>query len=277
MLKLRVKTANSKLRGRTQALYVICSFHGTRFEFVFTSLVSSSPRLFTTVQAVHRAYDTSRLYRELKLRGAIIRDKQLKTLPDEDIYQKLSGVWNLSSDQGNLGTFFITNIRLVWFADLASNFNVSIPFLRIADLRFKESKFGEALVVETEKAHGGYVLGFRMDPKERLHQAMETIQNLHRVFAKTPNFGVAVSYEAAPSAGPVVAEKRVEEDLSLHDDDDASYIPASFSAGRGKDAYVTQRDVEDQNPPTYDAKIGLAVEPLPKGKTVASLWAIMSF
>ena len=40
------------------------------------------------------------------------------------------GVWNLSSDQGNLGTFFLTNIRIVWFANLASNFNVSLPYMQ---------------------------------------------------------------------------------------------------------------------------------------------------
>ena len=33
------------------------------------------------VQAVYRAYDTSRLYRDLKLRGAIIKNKALTLLP----------------------------------------------------------------------------------------------------------------------------------------------------------------------------------------------------
>jgi Bardet-Biedl syndrome 5 protein len=47
------------------------------------------------------------------------------------VYAKISGVWNLSSDQGNLGTFFITNVRLVWHANLAENFNVSIPYLQV--------------------------------------------------------------------------------------------------------------------------------------------------
>ena len=42
----------------------------------------------------------------------------------------MPGVWNLSSDQGNLGTFFITNVRLVWHANMAENFNVSIPYLQ---------------------------------------------------------------------------------------------------------------------------------------------------
>ena len=39
-------------------------------------------------------------------------------------------MWNLSSDQGNLGTFFITNVRLVWHANQAENFNVSIPYMQ---------------------------------------------------------------------------------------------------------------------------------------------------
>ena len=73
VVSINIRTANSRLRGNTQALYVMTKFNNARFEFVFTNLVRQSPRLFTTVQAVYRAYDTSRLYRDLKLRGAIIR------------------------------------------------------------------------------------------------------------------------------------------------------------------------------------------------------------
>merc|ERR1712072_24566 len=120
----------------------------------FTSLVKSSPRLFVTVQAVYRSYETTRLYRDLKLRGAIIRDKDLILLPHEQVYSKIQGVWNLSSDQGNLGTFFITNVRLVWHANLAENFNVSIPYLQMKSLRVRDSKFGPALVVETHSGDG---------------------------------------------------------------------------------------------------------------------------
>lgn len=43
-------------------------YAGQRFEFIFTSLVYYSPRIFTTIQSVYKAYDTSRLYRELTLR-----------------------------------------------------------------------------------------------------------------------------------------------------------------------------------------------------------------
>ncbi len=104
----------------------------------------------------------------MKLRGAIIKDKALILLPNEQIYSKIMGVWNLSSDQGNLGTFIITNVRLVWFANLAENFNVSIPYLQMKQLRVRDSKFGPALVIETTAQSGGYVLGFRVDPADSL-------------------------------------------------------------------------------------------------------------
>ncbi len=33
--------------------------------------------------------------------------------------------------QGNLGTFFVTNVRLVWHANINETFNVSIPYLQM--------------------------------------------------------------------------------------------------------------------------------------------------
>ena len=143
-----IKTARSKLRGHTQALCVLAQF-ATRFEFIFTSLVRNSPRLFTTVQSVLRSYETSKLYRDLKLRGSTIREGQLVLLPQEQIVSKIQGVWNLSSEQGNLGSFFLTNVRVVWHANLAPNFNVSLPYIQIRSIRVRDSRFGRALVIET--------------------------------------------------------------------------------------------------------------------------------
>lgn len=99
VVSINIRTANSRLRGNSQALYVLTKFNGSRFEFIFTNLVRDSPRLFTTVQAVFRAYDTSKLYRDLKLRGAVVNEKELIQLPDERIFNKIPGVWNLSADQ----------------------------------------------------------------------------------------------------------------------------------------------------------------------------------
>ena len=54
VLNISIRKAKSRLRGNTQALCVTSKFNQSRFEFVFTSLVKNSPRLFTTVQAVLR-------------------------------------------------------------------------------------------------------------------------------------------------------------------------------------------------------------------------------
>ncbi|XP_073927149.1 BBSome complex member BBS5 isoform X2 [Castor canadensis] len=151
ILNITIRTANSKLRGQTEALYILTKCNTTRFEFIFTNLVPGSPRLFTSVIAVRRAYETSKMYRDFKLRSALIQNKQLRLLPQEHVYDKINGVWNLSSDQGNLGTFFITNVRIVWHANMNDSFNVSIPYLQIRSIKIRDSKFGLALVIESSK------------------------------------------------------------------------------------------------------------------------------
>jgi Bardet-Biedl syndrome 5 protein len=82
---LAIKSATSRLRGGvTQALCVTAKSlaggpgvapPGGRYEFIFTSLVKASPRLFGTSQGVLRAHETSKLFRDLKMRGAVIKDR----------------------------------------------------------------------------------------------------------------------------------------------------------------------------------------------------------
>ena len=40
---------------------------------------------------VDRAYETSKLYRDLKLRGSIVKDGELILLPQEQIFSKING------------------------------------------------------------------------------------------------------------------------------------------------------------------------------------------
>ena len=53
---------------------VSAKYNGKRFEFLFASLESNAPHVFTIVQSVFRSYETTKLYRDMKLRGAIIKD-----------------------------------------------------------------------------------------------------------------------------------------------------------------------------------------------------------
>lgn len=64
--------------------------------------------------------------------GALLVDNELQLLPREVAYSRVNGVWNLSSEAGNLGTFYITNVRVVWFSNASNAFNVSIPYVQVS-------------------------------------------------------------------------------------------------------------------------------------------------
>jgi Bardet-Biedl syndrome 5 protein len=121
--------------------------------------------MLNSVVAVHKAYDSSRLYREIRLRSSLLNKGTLRLLPKERLHNRYNGVWNLSSDQvcrifavkknlrdlfkGNLGIFNITDIRVIWHAELNENFNVSVPYYQTKTIKIRDSKFGLALVIET--------------------------------------------------------------------------------------------------------------------------------
>ena len=57
-------------------------------------------------------------------------------------------------------------------------------------VKARDSKFGVAMVIESTWQSGGYVLGFRIDPIEKLHSISKMIRNLRDVFASSPYYGV---------------------------------------------------------------------------------------
>ncbi|KAK5640079.1 hypothetical protein RI129_010890 [Pyrocoelia pectoralis] len=265
MTTINTKIVNSKLRGTTQALYMMTVCHGSRYEFIFTNLVPGSMRHFTSVTGVHKAYTSSKPYRELKLRGAVVHNKRLRILPLEQVCTVLHGVWNLSSDQGSLGTFYITNVRLVWFADMNEAFNISLPYLQINSIRIRESKFGKALVVMCREASGGYILGFRIDPEDKLNTIFKELSSLFTVYASNPIYGIEYEWSSKEE------EKQngiLTEDVEEVDDsrNEISNVLMTYSANgdNGKD-----------RPIVYSNELGLAIESLKEGFTIQKLWEVV--
>ena len=85
-----------------------------------------------------RAYTSSKTYRDLKLRSAILHgDKQLKVLPKEEIVSTVHGVWNLSSDQVCLFIVYFSGVTYsygVW--NLSSDQLCPFIFLFISALNY---------------------------------------------------------------------------------------------------------------------------------------------
>lgn len=145
----------SSLRHPPEALYMLTSTAKQRFEFIFTDYGNHANH-FNALFDVYKAYQASVLYRELKLRSGVLSEGKLNILPQEQILRTVNGAYNLSSDQGNLGCFIITNVRLVWFADLNHSFNISLPYMQMVSIKLRESKYGLALVIATAATAGNY-------------------------------------------------------------------------------------------------------------------------
>ena len=273
----KIALTSSKLKGNTNALYLMTKHQNSRFEFIFTSLVKGSPRLFSSFQSVIKSYDSTRLYRELKLRGAIIYNKSLILLPDEIIYNCVDAVWNLSSDQGNLGTLFITNIRCVWYANLAENFNVSIPYIQINSIKVKDSKFGHALVIETSKQSGGYILGFRIDPYDKLQRVYNEVNNMYAVYSNTPIFGIKYINESKPSDTIVPVNKTLDDIIitqSSNVDNDKTYGTTNINT-LFSNYYMDADEKTQAHEPVYCEQLGVAVEKLRSTVNISDLWNVV--
>jgi Bardet-Biedl syndrome 5 protein len=80
-----------------------------RFEFIFTDFGANQAH-FSSIFEIYKIYQATTLYRELKLRGAILTDGQLNILKQEQVYKQLNGIYNLSSDQVS-SLFFIRMLK----------------------------------------------------------------------------------------------------------------------------------------------------------------------
>jgi Bardet-Biedl syndrome 5 protein len=277
--------------------------------------VRQSPRLFTTVQTVYRAYDTSRLFRDLKLRGAIIKDKNLILLPNEQLYNKVNGVWNLSSDQGNLGTFFITNVRLVWHANLAENFNVSIPCARHCFPTRRIHRPQRPRHAARREYPPPAVLAQLHAPAPR-RPPMRRYLQMKVVRVRESKFGPALVVETSQRCGGYILGFRVDpaeqlsavfqEVQSLHRifsqtpvfgvdytteekaapieqltvaraQDDVEIVDTGEAASDVSAAYAADGAGQKggEREIVFSQELGLAIEKLPEGCTARSLWSIV--
>ncbi|EFO86825.1 CRE-BBS-5 protein [Caenorhabditis remanei] len=280
--------------GTNEAIYILAKLSSTttKFEFIFTATSPNShSKLFNTISSINRAYETTKMYRELKMRGIFIReDGTLRILPQEYIVEIVAGAWNLSTEtvclrldfliyikliQGSLGVFVITNIRIVWYAELNTGYNVSVPYLTLYSARVRESKFGMALVLETTASSGEYVLGFKVDPPERLQNLVKTIQTLHKAQSMKPIFGVTFIKEKSEKTERKEVTKEDEEIDIIDTNEDDVEIEKNIRPDPFAAYFDGQHSTTDEKKlPVLNQEIGLSMEPIRNGFTLQDLWAI---
>lgn len=62
--------------------------------------------------------------------------------------------------------------------------------IKLFQIRIRDSKFGKALVVESTERSGNFILGFKVDPEEKLLTIYKELTSLRTVFLNNPIYGV---------------------------------------------------------------------------------------
>ncbi|CAH8555529.1 unnamed protein product [Schistosoma bovis] len=266
IINICFKNVNSKAAEKSLAVDVLTAFSGTRYEFIFAECGVGDSKMMEYITTVYKAYDSTRIYRELRVRGALVKGNLLMLLPLESLFDEIDGVWNLSSDQGNLGKLFVTNFRLVWTSIINVNFNISIPFLQIQMIATRKSKFGEALVIQTTRQAGSYLLGFRIDPRERLNKVAKQLGSLHSIYWKNPVLGITTGQTKDETIQNVKKiNEEIDESRGRTAEDHCDILSVYLADG------TKLKDRE----PVYNEDLGLAVERLPENYTISDLWKII--
>ncbi|XP_058889685.1 Bardet-Biedl syndrome 5 protein homolog isoform X4 [Acipenser ruthenus] len=145
------------------------------------------------------------------------------------------------------------------------SFNVSIPYLQIRSIKIRDSKFGLSLVIESSQQSGGYVLGFKIDPLEKLQDAVKEINSLHRVYSTSLIFGVDYEMEEKPQPLEELTVEQAQDDVEIEPDEQTDAFVAYFADGS------KQQDRE----PVFSEELELAIEKLKDGFTLQGLWEVV--
>ncbi len=159
----------------------------------------------------------------------------------------------------------VTDVRIVWYAQLSDNFNVSLPWVQLKCIRIRDSKYGTALVLETSEFSGSYVLGFRVD---KLDEAFTEMSSLFQTFIKQPQFGVECTYEDANQTTAAIPV--IEDSIQIVETGYESNVNALRMRYQ-----VGKRSTEEKPELEYNADLGLCCEKLPKGLDADQLWKIV--
>eukprot|EP00796_Vickermania_ingenoplastis_P012233 gene12233-8419_t len=258
---ITVKEADSKLGGGiVSSLYVTAKFGSSKFQFVFTAAGNNGgtgsagrraaaartgnagDHLFSLAHMAWKAYEATKMYREVRLRSAILTggaSGQLVLLKKEKVMSQYNRFLNITKEESFVGRLILTNVRVVWIEDVRPSFNVSVPYIQIVGLRLQTSsasvakktkKAGEAkgkdgvsktfehleihktIVLQCSSYGGNFKFGFSALQPELTRNIFAEVRSLWQLGLANPVLGVEV--EALDTGAPATQNGPPEGDPS---------------------------------------------------------------
>lgn len=94
------------------------------------------------------------MFRDLRVRSQVVKENNLVLLEDESVFLREQGVWNVGIEKGNVGSMYLTNVRIVWFREMSTNLNVSIPWIQIEKINIARHQMGNIIEIQTNEQSG---------------------------------------------------------------------------------------------------------------------------
>lgn len=275
---ISMNQGHSKVCGHSQAVSIAAKFDDYNYEFIFSTVDEAVPQLFSILRSIYSCFTTSNLFREIKLRSAIVKDGSLILLDGEILFRTVNNTCILSSETGKKGTLFVTNIRLAWVCHASESFNVSLPHIQLSNVLSRDTKHGRAVIAQTTDANEGYMVGWRIEPPDNDIDVFHEIERVHKVFSVEPLFGVNFDINefyngSVATQAMQQSNRRAESWLSEinggmvpREEQNATLDP--FLAYSANESRVKNSEVKT----FFCTELGLAMEQLPQGFNVAQLW-----
>lgn len=245
--------------GPSEILFIRCKENSRNFEFIF-GVARSKQSLFRFFETAVKNYESSPLLREQKLRSSLIKDGNLLLLSGEQVMKKVDGIANFSGDVAKVGTAIVTNYRFVWYSEIVSNFNVSIPLILLPELHASKSRrYGRCLYLKINSNGVNYMYGFTLQPEESLINFTSDLEKIRSAAARMPLLTPPLSMV---KVAQVIPPPRENEDLELQEvDPSLLYLPCDLIGNEGKSSTIV-----------FDNTLGLAIEALPSGDSLTERW-----
>ena len=243
--------------NQTEVLLIRCQEGNKTYEFIFNA-AKSEQSVFRFFEMALKNYEASPLLREQKLRSSLIREGNLVLLQDEQVMIHMDGVANFSGEVAKIGTAIVTNYRFVWYSEIVSNFNVSIPLILLPELKVIRSKrFGKCLYLKICSGGSNYMYGFTIQPEEKLVEFTNSLEKIRAGAARMPTLTPPLKIQSKVVEQPPPI---VDEDLELLDNEPGlRYLPCDTVAASDAAA-------------VFDKALGLAIEALPEDETISEKW-----
>lgn len=121
-------------------------------------------------------------------------------------------------------------------------------------------------MIHSTELSGNFVLGFRIDPEEKLKILYKELTSLHEVYSNNPIYGIEYNWFNNTHNQNQFSNTIIEDaDILEEPTGEITNVLTAYLA----DGQKTDR------PPIYCAELGLAVESLKDGYTLNKLWEVI--